>query len=81
MKFNANDDAVFLCYLVFKFILEVLQTGGFMLCPETTPLKGSDPLLYVFLLGHGLQQVYQRKNRKELVYDIIYSREKNRVKS
>lgn len=55
---------VFLCYLVFKFILEVVRTGGFMLCPETTLLKVSDPLLYVFLLDHGLQQVYQRENGK-----------------
>ena len=56
----------FLCDLVFKFILEVVQASGFMLCPETVLLKGSDPLLHVFLLGHGLQQVFQRKDRERI---------------
>lgn len=70
MKFNETNDLsmqrVLLCDLVFKFILEVVQRGGFVLCPEAALLKGSDPVLHVFLLGHGLQQVFQRENRERI---------------
>ena len=55
---------VFIGNLIFKFIVEVVHRGGFTLCREVALLKGGDPLLHVLLLGHGLQQVFQRENRE-----------------
>ena len=62
---------ILICDFIFKFIVEVMHRGGFALCSEVAFLKGSDSLLHVLLLGHGLRRALQRRKGKSLSWNAL----------